>query len=167
MAEERSLYLKFLDEVSGPVQTSKEFRAVTDGPLKVALFDATGNIVNSGPESSAEVEILLIDATGNGKECATTNEDFERTIIRAGDKKKPHFAKNVYVNLHNGVGSLINQKLGQDSEWTKNWTCRLVARFVKNLGGLKVQKAWTTPFKVIDNRGECKLSSLSVMFFCS
>lgn len=167
VVEERSLHLKFLDEVSGPVQTCKEFRALKGGPLKVALFDAAGNIVNSGPESSAEVEIQLSDATGNGNECATTNENFERRIIRAGDKKKPHFAKNIYVNLENGVGSLINQKLGQDSGWTKNWTCRLGARFVKNFRGLKVQKAWTAPFKVKDNRGECKLSSLSVMFFCS
>ncbi|KAH6797433.1 hypothetical protein C2S52_021987 [Perilla frutescens var. hirtella] len=152
--KERSLHLMFLDEVSGPVQTSTELKGIKGDPLEVALFDATEHIVNCGPESSAKVEIVLIDNSGHDDENNMTHENFERRIIKAGDKKKPYLAGSVYICLEKGVGNLIGLKLGHGKDWTNFCNCRLGVRLVQNFRGIVVQEAWTEPFKVIDKRGK-------------
>ncbi|XP_057806286.1 calmodulin-binding protein 60 A-like [Salvia miltiorrhiza] len=151
LPKERSLHLRFLDEAPDTVQTGNEIRGIKGEWLKLALCDASGHIVTCGRESSARVEIVLLDASGNDVENNTTPENFERRIIRAGDKEKPHFAKIVYVNLEKGVGILNGLKLGHGKDWTKLCNCRLGARILANF---VVQEAWTRPFKVIDKRGK-------------
>lgn len=167
MPKEMILQLKFLVEVSDTIQTGKEIKGINDECLQLALVDATGHIVNCGPESSARVEILLLDANEYDDENQLTRENFERRIIREGDKKKPHFTRSVHIHLVKGVGVLTGVKLGHDSDWTKNCNCRLGARIVQNFSGVDVCETWTAPFKVVDCRSTCKLLSLSVMFFCS
>lgn len=158
--------MKFLADISDTVQTHRELQGIKGDCLKLALVDAaSGQIVQCGPESSAKVEIVLLDDNCDD-ENNMTHENFERRIIGAGDKEKPHFTKSVYIYLDKGVCSLSDVKLGQDSDWTKNYNCRLGARIVQIFRGIVVQEAWTAPFKVQDNRKECKLSSLSAVFFC-
>ncbi|KAH6832688.1 hypothetical protein C2S53_015428 [Perilla frutescens var. hirtella] len=152
--KERILLLKFSDEVLDPVHTRKELRGIKDSPLQVALVDETGKTVTHGSESSASVEILLAEASGKDDEHNATHGNFERRIIKTGDKKKPHFAKSVYIKLKQGVGNLIDVKLGQPSAWTKNCKCSLGVRLVPKFIGITVQEAWTAPFQVKDNRIE-------------
>lgn len=170
MPKEMSLQLKFLDKVSDTVQTGKEIKGINDECLQLALFDSTDQIVSCGPESSAKVEIILLDATSGNEyddENNLTRENFERRIIREGDKKKPHFPRSFYIYLEKGVSVLTGVKLGHASDWTKNCNCRLGARIVQSFSGVDVRESWTAPFKVIDSRSTCKLFSLSVMFLCS
>ncbi|XP_057806288.1 calmodulin-binding protein 60 A-like [Salvia miltiorrhiza] len=143
-----SLQLKFLDDVSDTV-TGEELKGIKYECLKLALLNPDGNIVASGRESSAKVEILLLHDNGNDD---ITIENFERSIIQTGEKKKPHFAKSVYISLKEGVGDLNGLKLGHDKDWIKLCNCRLGARIGQNLEGTTVQEAWTLPFKVTDKR---------------
>ncbi|KAK6148431.1 hypothetical protein DH2020_019343 [Rehmannia glutinosa] len=155
MSKERSLQLKFLDEVCGPVLTGKAIRGKGGTPVRVALVDnTTGQIIQYGPESSAKVEILVLDASGDDNERDLSLEDFNKRIIREGDKKKPHFAKSNYIYLNEGVGILCNAKLGHDSRWMKCCKCRLGARIVGNFGGIEVRDASTESFMVLDSRSK-------------
>ncbi|GFQ03518.1 hypothetical protein PHJA_002495600 [Phtheirospermum japonicum] len=151
---ERSLTLKFLDEISGPVLTGKAIEGKGGTHVRVALVDKkTGQVVNCGPESSAKVEILVLDASGddNGQHSLSV-EDFNRRIIRESDKKKPHFPKSNYIYLDKGVAVLHNAKLGHDSNWMKSCRCRLGAIIVGNFGGINVEEASTESFMVLDSR---------------
>ncbi|KAI3454543.1 hypothetical protein Pfo_011206 [Paulownia fortunei] len=153
--KERSLQLKFLDEVSVPVLTGKEIKGKAGSPMRVALVDkTTGLVVHCGPESSAKVEILVLNASGDDNEHNWSLEEFNNRIIREGDKKKPHFAKSNYIYLKEGVGILSNAKLGHDSNWMKSCKCRLGARIVENFRGIKVQEASTESFLVLDSRSK-------------
>ncbi|KAG8378989.1 hypothetical protein BUALT_Bualt07G0041700 [Buddleja alternifolia] len=154
-SRERSLHLKFLDnEVSGPVLTGKEIKGKGGSPMTVALIDkTTEQVVDCGPGSSATVEILILDSSGDDDARNWGGEDFNNRIIRDGDKKKPHFAKCNYIYLKEGIGFLNNSKLGHDSNWMKSCKCRLGARIVESFG-IKVQAAWTKSFMVMDSRSK-------------
>lgn len=144
------MQLKFLNEVSDPVRTGTELKAKNGEFVMVAFVDSeTGDPVDRVPESSAEVEIVVLEGEGN-----ITCENFEKRIIKIGEKKKPHFVKRVYINLKEGVGYLMDVKLGQDSGWTNKCKCRLGARIGQSL------YAWTQPFEVIDKRDKGMLFSL-------
>ncbi|KZV39685.1 hypothetical protein F511_22710 [Dorcoceras hygrometricum] len=153
--ESRSLQLKFLDEVSLPVLTGKEIEGI-GGTMRLAVVDSeTEHIVNSGPEASAKVEILLLkadDDDNNGHNWST--EDFNNKIIMESDKEKPHVAKGTYVCLKEGVCILSDVKLGHGSSWKKRCLCRLGARVVGNSNGSRVKEAWTESFMVEDRRGK-------------
>ncbi|KAL0416976.1 UNVERIFIED_CONTAM: hypothetical protein Slati_3529500 [Sesamum latifolium] len=153
-SKERSLHLTFLDEVSGPVLTGKAIEGKGGTPMRVALVDKiTEQVVDCGPESSAKVEIVVLEAGDNDNEHNFSLENFNNRITRESDKKKPHFPKSNYIYLKEGVGVLCNVKLGHDSRWMKSCKCRLGARIVE-FGGIKVQAAWTESFMVSDSRSK-------------
>lgn len=155
VTNERRLCLRFLDEVSEEVLTGQEIKGKGGLPIRVALVDkVTEDVIVSGPESSAKVEILFLEA-GAGNENIQNHQDFISRIIKEIDKTKPHFAKSYHVYLEKGIGVLKNAKLANDANWTKICKCRLGAQVVEHLNGVKVQEAWTGPFSVSDNRGTC------------
>lgn len=155
--ESRTSQLKFLDEVSLPVLTGKEIEGKGGTAMRLAVVDSTtGQIVNSGPEASKKVEILLLRADDDDNEHNWSTEDFNNKIIRESDKEKPHVAKGMYVSLKEGVGVLSDVKLGHGSNWKKRCLCRLGARFVDNPNGSRMKEAWTESFMVEDRRGKCK-----------
>lgn len=163
--QSRSLRLKFLDEVYLPVLTGKDIKGKGGTAMKLAVVDnTTEHLVNSGPEASGKVEILLLQVNHDDNEHNWSTEDFNSKIIKESDTKKPHFTKGVYVNLKEGVGILGDVKLGHDSSWMKRCLCRLGARFIDNFSGSRVKEAWTESFMVEDSRSKCK--SLSV-YFCA
>ncbi|KAL2515716.1 calmodulin-binding protein 60 A-like [Forsythia ovata] len=152
----RGLELKFLDEVSDSVLTGKEIKGKEGTHIKVALVDnVTGLPVDSGPEASAEVEILVLEAGHDNNADNLCLKDFNNSIVRENDKTKPHFPKPVHVNLEQGIGVLSNVRLGHDSRWMKSCKCRLGARVVDKFDGSSVKEAWTESFMVLDSR--CKL----------
>ncbi|KAL3642471.1 hypothetical protein CASFOL_013286 [Castilleja foliolosa] len=153
--KERSLTLKFLDEIPGPVLTGKAIEGKGGTRVRVALVDKTNwQVVTCGPESSAKVEILVLDASCDNEQHSLSVEDFNRRIIRESDKKRPHFAKSNYIYLDKGVAVLQNAKLGHDSSWMKSCRCRLGAIIVGNIGGINVEEASTESFKVLDSRSD-------------
>ncbi|XP_073035095.1 uncharacterized protein [Primulina eburnea] len=153
--ENRTLQLKFLDEVSLPVLTGKEIEGKGGTAMRLAIVNnMTGQLVTSGPEASAKVEILLLQADDDDNEHNWSTEDFDNKIIRESDEEKPHVAKGMYVRLKEGVAILSDVKLGHGSIWKKRCSCRLGARFVDNSNGSKVKQAWTESFTVEDRRGK-------------
>lgn len=142
--KERTLQLKFSDEVSDTVQTSTKLKSKNDEYLKLSLVNSTGKTVDRGTGSSAKVEIALHKENDN-------NGDSESETIATEDKENPRFAKSFY-KLKDGVVSLSDLKLGHGKEWTKLCKCRLRAWIAQNLDGITVQEAWTEPFLVVDKR---------------
>ncbi|XP_022885318.1 calmodulin-binding protein 60 A-like isoform X1 [Olea europaea var. sylvestris] len=151
----RNLELKFLDEVSDPVLTGKEIKGQEGTHIQVSLVDnVTGLRVISGPEASAKVEILVLEAGPNDYALNGSLKDFSNSIIRENEKTKPHFPKPVYICLKKGIGILSDVRLGHDARWMKNCKCRLGARVVDIFDGCTVKEAWTKSFMVQDSRGK-------------
>ncbi|KAL3835165.1 hypothetical protein ACJIZ3_009901 [Penstemon smallii] len=155
MSTDRTLELKFLDEVSDNVLTGKEIKGKGGTSVRVVLVDkTTGDIVENGPVASAKVEVLILEASPNDNEQTWTLEDFNDRIIKESDEKKPHIRKSKYVYLKEGVAVLCDVRLGHDSIWTKSCECRLGARIVGNFSGVVVKEARTNSFMVSDKRSK-------------
>lgn len=158
--EDRTFRLKFLDELPDSVWTGTVLISKENKHLKMALHNSEGRIVKRGPGSSAKVDVVLLEVNDNDDE-SNISEIFESRTIKTGEKKKPHFAKDVHIYLEEGVGILTGVKFGHGSDWVKKYKYRLGAKMGQNLNGVMVQEAWTPPFEVKDKRIKSKFSLLT------
>lgn len=164
-SEVRSLQLQFLNSLSLPVFTGTRIEGEECSNLKIALVDAlNGQIIDSGPESSAKVEIVVLEGDFDGDEGDDwTHEEFKNNIVREREGKKPLLTGDVSLNLKEGTGLVGEISFTDNSSWTRSRKFRLGARVVDNADGTRTREAKTESFIVRDHRGECEYRCL----FCS
>lgn len=129
--------------------------------IHVALIDIlTGEIVNSGAEASAKVEIIVLEGDFDGDEGENwTHDEFMNNIVREREGKKPLLAGDVFLNLSEGIGIVGEISFTDNSSWTRSRRFRLGARVVDKFDGINVREAKTESFIVRDHRGECEFYS--------
>ncbi|KAF5734735.1 hypothetical protein HS088_TW15G00227 [Tripterygium wilfordii] len=154
--ESRSLQLHFLNNLSLPVFTGARIEGEDCFAIKVALVDAsTGKIVSTGPESSAKVEIAVLEGDFDGDDNNIwTREEFISNIVREREGKKPLLTGDAFLNLKEGIGFIGEISFTDNSSWTRSRRFRLGARVVDNFDGTIVREAKTESFIVRDHRGE-------------
>lgn len=155
-SEARSLQLQFLNSLSLPVFTGTRIEGEDCSNLRIALVDCfTGQIINSGLESSAKVEIVVLEGDFDGDEGDTwTHEEFKNNIVREREGKKPLLTGDVFLNLKEGIGLVGEISFTDNSSWTRSRKFRLGARVVDNSDGTRTREAKTESFIVRDHRGE-------------
>lgn len=153
--EFRSLKLKFLDVISPPVFTGTRIEG-EESSLKVALVDAhTGQVISSGPESCAKVEIVVLEGDFDGDDGDNwTADEFKNNIVREREGKKPLLAGDAFLYLKEGIGWVSDISFTDNSSWTRSRKFRLGARLADSFEGISVQEAKTESFIVRDHRGE-------------
>ncbi|XP_022736581.1 calmodulin-binding protein 60 A-like isoform X2 [Durio zibethinus] len=154
--ESRSLQLQFLNNLSLPVFTGARIEAEECSAIKVAMVDAlTGQIVSSGPEASAKVEVVVLEGDFDGDEADNwTLEEFKNNIVREREGKKPLLTGDVCLTLIEGIGLAGEISFTDNSSWTRSRRFRLGARVVDGSDGTRVREAKTESFIVRDHRGE-------------
>ena len=154
----RSLKLRFLNSLSLPVFTGARIEGEECSTLQVALVDCfTGHIVKSGPESSAKVEIVVLEGDFDSDEGDNwTVEEFKNNIVREREGKKPLLTGDAVLYLKDGVGYVGEISFTDNSSWTRSRRFRLGARIVDNFDGIRVRETKTVSFIVRDHRGECE-----------
>lgn len=155
-SESRSLELRFSNNICSPVLTGKIVKGEGCESLKVALVDSlTGEEVNSGPESSYQVQIFILegDSDNAGGE-NWTHEEFDKRIVGVPKGKKSLLVGNVCLNLIKGTGVVPEISFTSNSRWMKNSRFRLGARIVDNSNRTRVKEAITKPFDLKDCRGK-------------
>ncbi|GMH01309.1 hypothetical protein Nepgr_003148 [Nepenthes gracilis] len=155
-SEPKCLQLKFINALSLPVFTGTRIEGEDGSAIKVAVVDAlTDEIANSGPESSAKVEIVVLEGDFDSDEGESwTKEEFQNNIVKEREGKKPLLTGDVYLNLKDGVGFVGEVSFTDNSSWTRSRRFRLGARLSGNSDGARVKEAKTEPFIVRDHRGE-------------
>ncbi|XP_062025535.1 calmodulin-binding protein 60 A isoform X1 [Rosa rugosa] len=155
-SESRILKLQFLNSLSLPVFTGARIEGEESSSIQVALIDCfTGQIVKSGPESAAKVEIVVLEGDFDGEEGDNwTPEEFKNNIVREREGKKPLLTGEAVINLNDGVVSVSEISFTDNSSWTRSRRFRLGARVVDNFDGTRVREAKTESFIVRDHRGE-------------
>ncbi|GFZ12056.1 calmodulin binding protein-like protein [Actinidia rufa] len=155
-SESRSLQLQFLPKISLPVFTGTRIEGEDCNSLKVALVDVlTGEVVYSGPESLAKVEIVVLEGDFDGDEGGNwTLDEFKNNIVREREGKKPLLTGDAFLNLKDGIGLVGEISFTDNSSWTRSRKFRLGARVVDNFDGIRIREATTESFIVRDHRGE-------------
>ncbi|KAK8267450.1 hypothetical protein V6Z12_D12G313400 [Gossypium hirsutum] len=155
-SESRSLQLQFLNNLSLPVFTGARIEAEDCSTIKVAIVDAlTGQIVTSGPESSAKIEVVVLEGDFDGdEEDNWAVEEFNNNIVKEREGKKPLLTGDAFLTLTEGIGLVGEISFTDNSSWTRCRRFRLGARVVDGSGGTRVREAKTESFIVRDHRGE-------------
>ncbi|KAM1737217.1 hypothetical protein ACFX12_015474 [Malus domestica] len=155
-SESRILKLQFLNNISLPVFTGARIEGEECSTVQVALVDCfSGHIVKSGPESTAKVELVVLEGDFDGEEGDNwTLEDFKNNIVRERDGKKPLLTGEAVLNLKDGVALVGEISFTDNSSWTRSRKFRLGARVSDNFDGTRIREARTESFIVRDHRGE-------------
>ncbi|XP_052176464.1 calmodulin-binding protein 60 A-like isoform X2 [Diospyros lotus] len=154
--EPRALQLQFLTGISLPVFTGARIEGADCNPLKVALIDdVTREVVYTGPESSAKVEIVVLEGDFDADDGGNwTLEEFKNNIVREREGKKPLLTGDTQLNLKEGTGLVREIYFTDNSSWTRSRKFRMGARVVDNFDGIRIKEAKTQSFIVKDHRGE-------------
>ncbi|XP_058226229.1 calmodulin-binding protein 60 A-like isoform X2 [Rhododendron vialii] len=150
-SESRTLQLEFKDKFSLPLVARQTIEGEGNTPVRVALVDVTTKqVVTSGPEASAEVEIVVVMGDFDGDNW--TVEEFNKKIVREMEGKKSLLTGNVHLNLEAGVGVVPKISFTHNSNWMKVCKLRLGAKVVDSFNGARVREAVTEPFVLKDYR---------------
>ncbi|XP_026422234.1 calmodulin-binding protein 60 A-like [Papaver somniferum] len=153
----RNLQLKFNGKLCLPVFTGARIEGEENSLLGVVLVDAfSGNIVNSGPESLAKVEVVVLEGDFEGDEADNwTLEEFQNNIVKEREGKRPLLNGDAFFSLINGVGVVNDLIFTDNSSWTRSRKFKLGARVVDdNCDGVRIREAKSEAFMVKDHRGE-------------
>ncbi|XP_008453125.2 calmodulin-binding protein 60 A isoform X1 [Cucumis melo] len=151
----RCFQLKFVTDISLPVFTGSRIEGRDSSNLMVALVDTlTGEVVGAGPQSSAKVEIVVLEGDFEGGGDNYTVEEFRNNIVREREGKKPLLTGETLVSLKDGIGLVGEISFTDNSSWTRSRRFRLGARITDDNDGTRILEAKTASFVVRDHRGE-------------
>ncbi|KAG7021477.1 Calmodulin-binding protein 60 A, partial [Cucurbita argyrosperma subsp. argyrosperma] len=154
-SEPRCFQLKFITDISLPVFTGARIEGRDGSDLKVALIDTqSGKIVDTEPQSSAKVEIVVLEGDFESGVDNYTIEEFKNNIVREREGKKSLLTGDTFVNLKDGIGLLGEISFTDNSSWTRSRRFRLGARILDNNNETRILEAKTASFVVRDHRGE-------------
>ncbi|WOG99507.1 hypothetical protein DCAR_0518860 [Daucus carota subsp. sativus] len=126
-SEPRRLRLKFMQNISSPVLTSRKIKGEGGISINLALVDSlTEEVVKTGPEAAAKVEILVLEGDYAGhRECNGKSEDFNNRIVTEMEGKKSVLQGTTTLKLKEGISSITNLSFTQNSQWMRNSKKRL------------------------------------------
>ncbi|MCL7039679.1 hypothetical protein MKW94_014034 [Papaver nudicaule] len=156
-SDERNLKLQFRSKLALPLFAGEEIKGQQGSLILVELIDGnTGNVVTSGPESSAKLDIVVLRGDFND-ECSDnwTQEEFTNCIVKERKGKGPLLMGDLQVTLRKGVGNLGNLIFTDNSSWTSNKMFKVGATVADGYcEGLHIVGGSTKAFRVKDQRGK-------------
>ncbi|XP_058112180.1 calmodulin-binding protein 60 A-like isoform X2 [Magnolia sinica] len=153
----RSLQLKFINKLTLPSFTMENVNGEDSSVPSIALVDAqTEQIVKSGPESSMNLEMVLLEGHFKGNDDGNwTSIQFSNHIVREREGKRPLLIGDVSLTLNEGIAVAHELKITDNSSWTRSRAFRLAARVGDGyFDGMRVKETITEPFVVKENRGK-------------
>ncbi|EOA16357.1 hypothetical protein CARUB_v10004503mg [Capsella rubella] len=149
----KNLQLRFRTRMHPHLFTGGKVEGEQSSAIHVVLIDATtGNIIQTGEESMAKLNIVVLDGDFNDEDDKDwTREHFESFEVKEREGKRPILTGDRHVILKEGVGTLGKLTFTDNSSWIRSRKFRLG---VKAASGFHIREAKTEPFAVKDHRGE-------------
>ncbi|WOK98295.1 calmodulin-binding protein 60 D [Canna indica] len=153
----RNLHLRFRTMLSLPLFTGGKVEGEHGASILVVLIDAnSGQVVSSGPEASAKLDVLVLEGDFNTEDDENwTEEDFESHIVKEREGKRPLLTGELQVSLKDGIGTLGEITFTDNSSWIRSRKFRLGLKIAAGYcEGIRIREAKTEAFMVKDHRGE-------------
>ncbi|AQK68983.1 Calmodulin binding protein [Zea mays] len=153
----RALQLQFRTRLSLPLFTGGKVEGEQGAAIHVVLLDAgTGGVVSSGPESSAKLDIVVLEGDFNNEdEEGWTGEEFDSHVVKEREGKRPILTGDLQVTLKEGVGTIGELTFTDNSSWIRSRKFRLGLKLASGFcEGVRIREAKTEAFMVKDHRGE-------------
>ncbi|KAK8940085.1 hypothetical protein KSP40_PGU022598 [Platanthera guangdongensis] len=161
----RSLQLLFKSRLSLPIFTGGRVEGEQGASIHVVLIDAnTGHVITSGPESSAKLDIVVLEGDFNNEDDEdSTDEEFENHVVKECEGKRPLMISDLQATLKEGVETFGEQTFTDNSSWIRSKKFRLGLKISSGYcDGIHVREGKTEAFTVKDHRGECSCKILFI-----
>ncbi|KAJ6743027.1 CALMODULIN-BINDING PROTEIN 60 B [Salix viminalis] len=125
--------------------------------IHVVLLDAsTGTVVQTGPESAAKLNVVVLEGDFNEEAHEDwAMEHFESHEVKEREGKRPLLTGDLQVTLTEGVGTLGEFTFTDNSSWIRSRKFRLGVKVAPGYcERFRVREAKTQAFTVKDHRGE-------------
>ncbi|KAF8376825.1 hypothetical protein HHK36_031491 [Tetracentron sinense] len=153
----RGWQLHFINKLPDTLFTGSWIEAEDSRPVQIVIRSAnSNNIITSGPLSSFKIEILVLDGDfGTDEKEDWTDKEFDVSVIREREGRRPLVTGDLIITLRDGVGYLGNITFTDNSSWIRSRKFRLGARAVQNTcSEERIREARSGAFIVKDHRGE-------------
>ncbi|KAK4257668.1 hypothetical protein QN277_007229 [Acacia crassicarpa] len=153
----RNLQLHFRSRLSLPLFTGGKVEGEQGAAIHVVLIDAnTGNVVTSGPEAGAKLDVVVLEGDFNNEDDeGWTQEEFESHVVKEREGKRPLLTGDLQVTLKEGVGTLGDLTFTDNSSWIRSRKFRLGLKVASGFcESIHIREAKTEAFTVKDHRGE-------------
>ncbi|MQL82941.1 hypothetical protein Taro_015425 [Colocasia esculenta] len=153
----RNLQMHFRTRLSLPLFTGGKVEGEQGAAIHVVLLDSsTGRVVTMGPESSAKLDVVVLEGDFNNEDDEDwTEEDFESHVVKEREGKRPLLTGDLQVSLKEGVGTLGDLTFTDNSSWIRSRKFRLGLKIALGFcEGTRIREAKTEAFTVKDHRGE-------------
>ncbi|XP_024365809.1 calmodulin-binding protein 60 D isoform X2 [Physcomitrium patens] len=155
--DQQGLRLEFRNKLAFPLFTGSKVEGEQGSAIHLVLQHAvTGQVVTTGPEASAKLDIVVLEGDFTAEEEGNwTQEEFENFEVRERDGKRPLLTGDLTVTLKDGVGTLGELTFTDNSSWIRSRKFRLGVKTSSGFcEGLRIREAKTEAFTVKDHRGE-------------
>ncbi len=155
------MQLHFKTRMPPHLFTGGKVKGEQGAAVHVVLLDVnTGSVVQSGPESAAKFNVVVLEGDFNEEADEDwTNEHFESHEVKEREGKRPLLTGDLQVILKEGVGTLGDLTFTDNSSWIRSRKFRLGVKVAPGFcEGIHVREAKTEAFAVKDHRGECEFS---------
>ncbi|KAI9185993.1 hypothetical protein LWI28_012825 [Acer negundo] len=158
-SEQVEFQLQFANKLPDTIYTKDKIRDEGDGSIQIKLVDTISREkINVGPNSSIEIEILVLDGDFGFEENENWTElDFNEKIVLPREGKGPLVKGKQKIKLRGGVGIIEDLSFSDNSSWIKCKMFRLGARVLQsssNMGRVRIKEAITGAFAVKDYRSK-------------
>ncbi|PIA37069.1 hypothetical protein AQUCO_03100078v1 [Aquilegia coerulea] len=153
----RNLQLQFRSRLPPSLFTGGKVEGEQGAGIHAVLLDSTtGFVVTSGVESSAKLEIVVLEGDFNNEDDDNwTQQDFESHVVKEREGKRPLLTGDLHVTLKEGVGTLGELTFTDNSSWIRSRKFRLGLKVASgSCEGTRIREAKTDAFTVKDHRGE-------------
>ncbi|XP_002987748.2 calmodulin-binding protein 60 B [Selaginella moellendorffii] len=154
---DKMLRLQFRNKLALPLFTGSKVEGEQGSSIHVVLQDAaTGQVVTTGPEASAKLDIVVLEGDFSvDDEDDWTQEEFENHVVKEREGKRPLLTGEAHLTLKEGVGALGELTFTDNSSWIRSRKFRLGVRMSgASSEVLRIREAKTESFTVKDHRGE-------------
>ncbi|XP_022744630.1 calmodulin-binding protein 60 D-like isoform X2 [Durio zibethinus] len=159
-SRERNLQLRFVNKLPSTIFTGSKVEAEDGDTIRIILVDATSQtMVSSGSLSSSKVEIVVLNGDfGADEREEWTETEFNASVLREREGKRPLLTGDLNVTLVDGMGTFDNVIFTDNSSWIRSRKFRLGARIVQRISGeVTIREARSEAFVVKEHRGQlCK-----------
>lgn len=153
----RNLRLQIKSRLSLPIFTGGKIEGDQGAAIHIVLIDAnSGHVVTSGLESSAKLDILVLEGDFNNEDDDDWDEEeFESHIVKEREGKRPLLTGDLQVSLKEGLGTIGELIFTDNSSWIRSRKFRLGLKIASGCcEGMRIREGKTEAFTVKDHRGE-------------
>ncbi|KAG6676583.1 hypothetical protein I3842_15G158900 [Carya illinoinensis] len=153
----KNLQLHFKTRMPPHLFTGGKVEGEQGATIHVVLLDLnTGSVVQTGPESEAKLNVVVLEGDFNEEaDEAWTKEQFESHEVKEREGKRPLLTGDIQVILKEGIGTLGDLTFTDNSSWIRSRKFRLGIKVAPGYcEGIQILEAKTEAFAVKDHRGE-------------